>query len=539
MASPNTGTKRVFASSSNDKENNQSHKLIKWNPENKPPPEFPAAKFKWRGNPEETYSDWTIEIVCNSEKEETETYHAHKFVLGYGPRSSGYFAKLFQHGHALKESESKKSRIELEPIAAQAFPLMLDFIYSPENTLFVDTPSATALHFLGEYFEIHALRWYVMKYCQKDMTMENVMTYHEHASILSDKAVLDLVAEFLAKNISKVYPESTILEQLQLSVFVEMVKALPSGIVSSQRNSQRLSRLVAAKMTTIHKESTHNIKDVYPDFQTITHASKMPTVHPSVALQLCQLEDQFQQRVGNAHEVTSLHKRCIAALSEINSRYFLENTDDKDEERLLQQKPQVLVNLIHQLVASRKDTRDKVDDLQQRLHEATEELEETEGERDYAEQAQEEAEAEVASAEQETEEAQKELVAVKEELRTLRVFIKRLRPLPQNEEKENLTLPDVICKHNPQLANLSATQLQDSEFPIFYYDHTADVDDDEEEGDAEEDPAHAARRVAIPAPLSPHGILALQAVLLDRYQRAFKMLTGQLQALLCPKSYET
>jgi BTB/POZ domain len=122
--------------------------------------EPPASKEKandyllWRHEEEDSLSDWTIHVRSTqpstaaavglaattaagsaakpheqghqANNAVVKTYHVHKYVLATGPRRSEYFVRLFRHGFA--ESHNSTSRIELDEIAAKAFPVLLDFL---------------------------------------------------------------------------------------------------------------------------------------------------------------------------------------------------------------------------------------------------------------------------------------------------------------------------------------------------------------------------------------------------------------------------
>jgi hypothetical protein len=475
-------------------------KLAKVHRENEPSANVEPTKFYWRGDPDETFSDWKIEIVAasksnNGAKSEagndgnkenaiqrenvTATYHVHKYVLAYGPRSSDYLAKLFRNTIYSKEIKSCTTRIVLEPLAAKVFPCMLEFMYGPANELQISIEEATALHYLGDYFEIHSLRQCVQNYCETYMTLETVLTFYEHATILSDGTILDLVATLLAKDILKIHPNSSLLTKIQPPVWLAMVDALPgAGCVPCQRNTRRLSRLVL-EVATQHKDTM-----TYLSFQRLTDANKMPCVDPSVAVELCELENHFQRRVGIEYNgLCSLQKRCSIALSEIPTCIGLEIGKEGNDKLLLQQNPKFLVDLISRLVATRKDTRQEMQGLQQELEEATEELEETRDELTETESGKEDVEAELASNVEDMEEVRKQVEAAEEELRVLQGFIQRLRPLPSSATTKNdstALIPDYICRHNPLLAKMSmsrTTQFKNQQqFPVFYYDPCAVVE---------------------------------------------------------------
>jgi hypothetical protein len=68
-------------------------------------------------------------------------YHVHKNMLGAGSQQSEYFKSVFRGGGAsMREGDCQTTELELEPSAAEAFPIFLDFAYTGE--LEVTTESA-------------------------------------------------------------------------------------------------------------------------------------------------------------------------------------------------------------------------------------------------------------------------------------------------------------------------------------------------------------------------------------------------------------
>jgi len=119
----------------------------------------PAAEeedtpLSWRSAPEASLSDWRI-VTKGADAQRAE-YHAHRAILGVGPRKSDYFARLFTSaGAALAEGSGSTSTLELEQTAFDAFPAFLDFVY--EGKLEVDAASAVALLHLAHYLLNRAL----------------------------------------------------------------------------------------------------------------------------------------------------------------------------------------------------------------------------------------------------------------------------------------------------------------------------------------------------------------------------------------------
>jgi BTB/POZ domain len=117
-------------------------------------------------------------------------------VLAAGPRRSEYFVQLFRNDGNFSETQNSTSRIELSEIAAQAFPVLLDFLYAPPHVmkiLFITTENATALYSLSKYFDIRPLRLLAKQFWKSDIQVLTLKTYFEHVTILQQPAVLQRV----------------------------------------------------------------------------------------------------------------------------------------------------------------------------------------------------------------------------------------------------------------------------------------------------------------------------------------------------------
>lgn len=275
----------------------------------------------WREDPTKTFSDWTIEIVSKTEADDYEaieratTYHVHKFVLGCGLRRSEYFERLFRNKH-FREAESSSSRIELDPLAADAFPLLLDYVYGDKHVLSIDCNSATAVHSLGDYFEMPALCIEALQFVLADMTLENVVTYYNHAVVLSNNAIHETVAKFLGKNIKQNNPGiwTTLANESAPRLWQEVSKSVDC---QDKDASYALSNLIC-------KFATCNMDKLdATTFQDLTMAHTMPHVCPRAALGLWELEDAFCTQ-GKPFSVSgevggqecSLQARCESSLLE-------------------------------------------------------------------------------------------------------------------------------------------------------------------------------------------------------------------------------
>jgi hypothetical protein len=103
---------------------------------------------------QKSLSHWTIEIVSKpGDKTKVDTYYCHKTTLAVGPRRSDYFDHLLQNDDRFAEGQSNTSRIELEVLAAEVFPVLLDSMHNKNSRLAVNSENAAAIMF----FSVRAL----------------------------------------------------------------------------------------------------------------------------------------------------------------------------------------------------------------------------------------------------------------------------------------------------------------------------------------------------------------------------------------------
>jgi BTB/POZ domain len=262
----------------------------------------------WRDDPLESFSDWTIEIV--SAEMSSQVYHVHRNRMARGERKSEYFVKLFQKGGQFLESQSNKSIIELDSLAAEAFPFFLDYVYGSDANLPLEitTETATALYSLGEYFGVFELCSEAYEFCRKDVSLENATVYGQHSMQLNTPEVEELLQIFLAAYMTDIDPSSPLIKNLHPKIC--------EGFLSISLSSRTEPH--ASKLTAAYFENRGDSLDA-PTFSRLTAEDTMTAIDPSIALQLCDMENQVMkaQAVTNKSPETlsSLERRCIGALS--------------------------------------------------------------------------------------------------------------------------------------------------------------------------------------------------------------------------------
>lgn len=260
------------------------------------------APLSWRLDCSDSLSDWTIVVSKSSNKsaQDSTTYHVHKNILAVGPRSE-YFASLFKGRHEVSEQTMSTSVITLEDSAADAFPVMLDFIYEGNGEANLDTSKAVALRHLAQYFRIRSLYEVVTCFIQNDLVADTATTYLSEAVKYHDEKLASAAEDLCAKNMGEINPAR----------FLVLSSDLMKRIFASKEmtcESKALSKIVA-------KYCEGHLHDVdFTLFKSMASEQNMPQVDPESALSLLNLFVTFKGgESGNSGE--HIKTRCIEAAS--------------------------------------------------------------------------------------------------------------------------------------------------------------------------------------------------------------------------------
>ena len=294
------------------------------------------AELTWRSDPKVSLSDWTIHVVAKGSNSHT-SYHCHKSVLAVGPKRSHFFAATFAQAEPKKSTprryskggndpidfhdgmtvpgsqlvdytdhRSNTTRLEVERLAAQAFPALLDYMYSANGDLDINTENATALFALSAQLGIRSLRRKVKDFWTRDLCMENLSTYYGHARVFKDAKILSYAEDFCAKHIFEV--KETLVVEILTAVdphfFLRVVTS--DAMQGDEQAAMRLSLLIAV-YGNIHKN------ELSPSlFLRLTAATHLPTVEVKAATVLLELEDDICQ---TSDRMTSLKERALSVIS--------------------------------------------------------------------------------------------------------------------------------------------------------------------------------------------------------------------------------
>ena len=257
--------------------------------------------------PEDSFSDWTIEISVGGENHGR--FHVHRNVLALGARKSEYFARLFAR-ERFRESETNTSLIELESLAAVAFPVLLDYLYNAwSDELAITNENATALHHLGTYFEVTLLREKVQQFWEANLSLENCALYYEHARVFNDEKVVKAVVEKCCEHLDAIDPDSDLMAVSDENLWQDILR-------SNKQPNSYLSTLILQFCLT-HPDDVDALA-----FWSLTEASFMPVVAFEAAVPLLKIEKAMNAEPESSSndqddslELSSLQERCVTALA--------------------------------------------------------------------------------------------------------------------------------------------------------------------------------------------------------------------------------
>ncbi len=221
-------------------------------------------------------------------------------------RRSEYFATLFKQRH-LAEFALNSSRIELEDSAADAFPSILDYIYS-DKTIKFDTNNATAIRHLAHYFGIRTLWKLASVFIKGDFSLETAATYLADATLYRDEKLEMASIDILAERFDEINRPT-------------LTKLLPCSferIVSSTKlkcRSKKLSDIVLKYCQC--RQAQEGAVDMTL-LMNVTRCDLMPSVSRKSALPLLKIAVAEEEKAGmNLSDTKNvLRSRCIEACVE-------------------------------------------------------------------------------------------------------------------------------------------------------------------------------------------------------------------------------
>eukprot|EP00543_Licmophora_paradoxa_P001683 CAMPEP_0202447888 /NCGR_PEP_ID=MMETSP1360-20130828/6652_1 /ASSEMBLY_ACC=CAM_ASM_000848 /TAXON_ID=515479 /ORGANISM="Licmophora paradoxa, Strain CCMP2313" /LENGTH=842 /DNA_ID=CAMNT_0049065185 /DNA_START=141 /DNA_END=2669 /DNA_ORIENTATION=- len=244
-------------------------------------------------------SDWRIIVQDSRDGSDMSVYYVHKLMLSTGPTKSEYFDSICK-SHNPGENVTK---LTLSSSAVAAFPTMLDFMYSREDTLDVNTNNAVALRHLGRILSIRKLVVLVTTFIRDDMAYAKSLHYLNAGAEFDDQKVMTTAAQTCAVHILEVNREG--LTNLVPPLFSRVVAAGEIACTSFE-----LSQIVGEFC-----RKNEDVMDVKL-LQHVTKSSIMPEVSPTEAVYLLNLAEKHEGRMDyDKNDTSGLQARCIKASS--------------------------------------------------------------------------------------------------------------------------------------------------------------------------------------------------------------------------------
>uniref|UniRef100_A0A7S1USU3 BTB domain-containing protein n=1 Tax=Grammatophora oceanica TaxID=210454 RepID=A0A7S1USU3_9STRA len=292
-----------------------------------------SEPFSWKLDPDESFSDWTIEIEAthsnssilgeiaaemdtdiaertrtrsreDGENGPTTVFHVHKCFLGSGERRSLYFERVFKSSDRIQEGLNSTSKIKLEESALRSFPIMLDYMYSsPHGALEATSESAVALRWLSTYFGIQKMFEATNDFINHDLSIKNAHMYLSEGEAYSDDKIVEAALTICSTKLNQMQDEHVVLLRPDLfSLVLDSAKDVQSSKV--------LSRRIKAYCDAHRDEVTADMLSKW------TNPDVLPTVDPDVALSLLRHAEVHNLTFdgGTGGKTSSLKKRCSKAV---------------------------------------------------------------------------------------------------------------------------------------------------------------------------------------------------------------------------------
>ncbi len=293
----------------------------------------------WRLKPSESKSDYTM--VIESVPEGTvKKYHVHKKMLSRnGRKTSDFFSRLFGDS-----SIKKKRTIKIHEDAAQLIGNMLDYMYSMEDKLNVNSETAVGLRHLSQFFGIRALATRVAGFIQDDVCIETMDIYMETAAAYDDMQTQQLCADCCASHIGNIHPLSPLVAEMDPSFILAIIS---SPDFDRETYSKHMSHIMTGYFITQRGAIDGQV------FEELTCEEYLPFIDLEAALPLLILEAALVSESNSdetSMKLSSLQHRCVDGILPLfrkNDERNITETERKSREVAMLKVPKkVLVQIL-------------------------------------------------------------------------------------------------------------------------------------------------------------------------------------------------
>lgn len=315
-------------------------------------------RLSWRMDPEKSHSDWKIVINVPKKVGGSTTYHVHKTYLSVGPKKSEYFQRLFQTRN-IAEFQTQTSKIELHELAAQTFPVFLDYQYNTWNDdLEISSENATVLFYLASYFGVPRLQKKTRQFWKKDLMPSNCWIHLKHAKIFRYDELRERVVQFCAERIKDIGGfDPRLTEVSDELLWIELLG------VNDRTPNPGLVRMICYFCW--HQMEAEELTAA--SFLRLTNEETMPGIWNAESIvPLLQLEKRLIPEAGTGSVFTALQQRCILGLTSMWDR--LDTSSMKD--RLAELNPFLLSTVLARMIEEAQSLKAKLEESEKRRKQA-------------------------------------------------------------------------------------------------------------------------------------------------------------------------
>ena len=152
--------------------------IVKW--------EVDQDTISWKSDPISGFSDWRVEIYVKGEEHNVQRYNIHRNIVGFGSKKSGFFVREFERQRNMELAGKDApciSCLKLRPSQANAFPLILDYIYNTKDGKRAFTVDEAASVFkVASHLQIPGLKKIIIGFYEKNLSVKNVEKFMSYAT---------------------------------------------------------------------------------------------------------------------------------------------------------------------------------------------------------------------------------------------------------------------------------------------------------------------------------------------------------------------
>ena len=187
----------------------------------------------------------------------------------------------------------------MNPSAARAFPIMLDFIYNAASDLTTTSETGVALRYLSQIFGVPELKKKATSFIKKDFRASTAPCYFTEAHIFNEVKLRAAACNLCAKSFDEI--KSTDMLSLQPSLFVDVVSS-PHFQARSDDFCIKVADVLRANPGSANAEL----------LCAVTANEKMPIINASESLFFIHLGlEHFLPMRSDPNEEPILYERCI------------------------------------------------------------------------------------------------------------------------------------------------------------------------------------------------------------------------------------